>query len=122
LLVSFLQFVPDDEEANALVRRIRDRIAPGSYVAISQPTTEGMPQEVLEQGMKVYGRSTNPARIRSRAQIETFFEGLDLVEPGLVFPPLWRPESPDDLALDHPEQTLFFAGVGHKRGNTEPRP
>jgi hypothetical protein len=52
--------------------------------------------------------------VRSREQIERFFHGLELVAPGLVRAPLWRPEGSDDVLLDHPEHWLGFVGVGRK--------
>jgi hypothetical protein len=52
--------------------------------------------------------------MRSRAEIGAFFAGLELVEPGLVPVPLWRPEGPDDLLLDEPGRSNGFVGVGRK--------
>ena len=112
LLVSVLQFIPGDNEASTLVHRLRDRVVPGSYLALSHPTSEGIPQVILEEGRKVYARSTHPAMLRSRAQIEALFAGFDLIEPGVVYPPLWRPIDADDLAVNHPEQSQFFVGIG----------
>ena len=58
--------------------------------------------------------NTNPARARTRAEVAQLFEGFELVEPGLVYTPRWRPEEPDDVLLDQPERSLAFAGVGRK--------
>jgi hypothetical protein len=52
---------------------------------------------------------------RSYEQTERFFEGYELVEPGLVYTPLWRPEGADDLLLDRPERAFTRAGVAWKR-------
>jgi hypothetical protein len=114
LLIALLHFVTNDQEAFGLVRILRDALAPGSYLAISHATNESLPREVVEQSEKLYERSTNPAKARSRAQIERFFDGLELLEPGLVYAPLWRPESPDDLFLDQPERSANLVGVGYK--------
>jgi hypothetical protein len=114
LLLSVLHFVPDDAEAYHLVRVLRDVMAPGSYLALSHVTYERLSAEAIEQGEAVYARSTTPAKGRTRAEIAAFFEGLDLVEPGLVYLPLWRPESSRDVFHDEPERSLIFAGVGRK--------
>jgi hypothetical protein len=113
LLVFLLHFITDDEEVHGLVRRLRDALPSGSYLAISHGTIEGMSQ-VGEQLAKLYASRTDPVKPRSRAAIEQLFDGLELVEPGLVYIPLWRPEGPDDLFLDQPERCLGFAGVGRK--------
>jgi len=55
--------------------------------------------------------------MRSYAETMQFFERLELVEPGLVSPPLWRPEGPDDLLLNQPERVLGWGGVGRKPGD-----
>ena len=113
LFLSILQFVTDDEEAYRTVRSYRKVLTLGSYIAISHPTIEegGMSPEQMAQGEKVY---PIPVNIRSRVQIEEFFEGLERVKPGLVYAPLWHPEGPDDLLLDQPELASLHAGVGRK--------
>lgn len=112
LLIALLHFVPDDEDAYGLVRRLREAIAPGSYIAISHASFEGRPEE-SESHAQLYSRTPTPMMMRSRADIEGFFEGLHLIEPGVVFLPVWRPESPDDVD-EHPERFTGFAGVGRK--------
>ena len=115
LLVGFLYFIPDDAEATGLVRGLRDALAPGSYIVISHAINElaeRMPAKAIEDGLEVYRHSTHPVALRGRAQVARFFEGLTLVEPGLVDMPLWRPEGPDDVFLEAPQQASFVAGVG----------
>jgi hypothetical protein len=114
LMVAFLHFVTDEAEALQVVRAIRDAIPSGSYVVISHATHEGMGREAAQQMEKLYARTKDPAATRTRDQIAAFFEGLTLVEPGIVYAPQWRPEGPDDLLLDQPERSTVFAGVGYK--------
>jgi hypothetical protein len=52
--------------------------------------------------------------MRSHTEVEALFDGLDLVEPGVVWVPQWRPESTDDLYYDRPEMSAIYAGVGRK--------
>ncbi len=112
LLVALLHFIPDDGDAYRLVRRLRDAAAPGSYLVISHASFEGRPTE-SESHAALYSRTSTPMRMRSRDDILRFFDGLHLVDPGLVFLPLWRPESPDEVD-EHPERFTGYAGVARK--------
>lgn len=114
LLLAFLHFVPDDAAASAIVRAVHTALAPGSYVALSHATYDGVSRETVEQVETLYARNTNPLKARSREQLERFFDGLDPVAPGLVHTPLWHPEGKDDLFVDQPERACAFAGVGRK--------
>jgi hypothetical protein len=114
LLVFVLHFVVDDALARRVVRELRDALPPGSYVALSHGTTEGLPPPILDQLVRLYAGTSQPVRPRPRAEVERYFEGLELVEPGLVYVPRWRPEEDDDLLLDRPEHSIGFAGVAKK--------
>ena len=87
-------------------------MAPGSYLAIVHATQDGQPPEVLE-AQKLSGRTSTEINLRTGEQISEYFDGLTMVEPGLVHLPLWRPESPDDVG-PHPELTGAYGGVGSK--------
>jgi hypothetical protein len=115
LVVAVLHFVGDDEEAYRAVRVLRDAVAPGSYLAITHASTEGFPPEAREQHNRISRSTPTPIKFRSRADIARFFDGFELVEPGLVLTPLWRPHGPDDLFVDQPERSSAYAGVGRKR-------
>src|SRR5215207_3091990 len=110
LLLSVLLFVTD-EEAYRVVRSMRDALVSGSFISISHPTDDDTPPDQGEQAKRLYAAMGTPVRIRSYIEIEKFFEGLELLEPGLVYVPLWRPEGPDDLALKDPELSAYYAGV-----------
>jgi hypothetical protein len=113
LLLSVLLFVTD-EEAYRVVRSMREALVSGSYISISHPTDDDTPPDEGEQAKKLYAAMGTPVRVRSYNEVEKFFEGLELLEPGLVFVPLWRPEGPDDLFLKDPELSAYYAGVGRK--------
>jgi hypothetical protein len=114
LLLLIIHSIPDDDEAYPAVRTLRQALAPGSYMALSHTSMEEAPADIVERLEKIGADSPTPGKARSRADILRFFEGLELVEPGLVHLPLWRPEGPDDIFLDQPEQVLSFGGVGRK--------
>jgi SAM-dependent methyltransferase len=113
LLLSVLLFVTD-EEAYRVVRSMREALVSGSYISISHPTDDDTPPDEGEQAKKLYAAMGTPVRVRSYNEVEKFFEGLELLEPGLVYVPLWRPEGSDDLFLKDPELSAYYAGVGRK--------
>jgi SAM-dependent methyltransferase len=112
LLVAILHAIPDrDDPANA-VTQLRTALSPGSYVAIGHGTVDSRPQEANELA-RLSEQTTTPLTFRTRTQIERFFDGLELIAPGLVWAPQWRPESPDDVG-EHPERASNLVGVGRK--------
>lgn len=117
LVVALLHFIPDDIEAEKLMHSLYDLVAPGSYFAFTHAMTEPtvvLTPEGLERASSVYQRSTAPFAARSRERIQRLVTHLALVEPGLVYLPLWRPEGPDDIFLNEPERTAGLAAVGRK--------
>jgi hypothetical protein len=115
LLLTVLHFLTDDAGALRTVRALRDAVAPGSYLVVSHGTREhDAPPAVQAQVVRLYGQTSNPARPRSAAQIARFFDGLTLVEPGLVFTPLWRPQDASEPLFPHPERSATYAGVARK--------
>lgn len=114
LMLLVLQAVFDDDEACGAVRILRDALAPGSYIAVSQGTRDDAPEGVLDRLNQLSRGTPTPVRDRTWDETARFFEGLELLEPGVVRPPQWRPESEDDPFLDRPEAVLVWAGVGRK--------
>ncbi len=108
LLVAVLHFIRDDPAP--VVARFRQALAPGSYLVISHGTADFDPVRSAE-AVRFYERASAPFVLRSRAEIATWFGGLDLVEPGLVHLPAWRPErgpAPD------PARVWLYAGAARK--------
>lgn len=92
LLVAVLHFLPDSEDPGGIIARLRPALAPGSYLVISHASADGAAPTGMDPAREVYARSNNPIIMRSRAQIEALFAGFELVEPGLVRLPRWRPD------------------------------
>jgi hypothetical protein len=111
IMCTILHFISDSDAPAAIVATYRDALSPGSYLAISHGTTDNRP-DLLAFG-DAYRNTPNPVTLRPLAEVEKFFEGFDLIEPGLVFTPQWRPESPHDVG-DQPERAGVYAGVGRK--------
>jgi hypothetical protein len=114
LLAAVLHLVPDDSQAYHTVSTLRAALASGSYVAISHPSCEDVPSEFMQNINKLTARASTVYQYRGHAQIRRFFDGLELVEPGVVHTPLWRPEGPDDLLIDQPARAFCLVGVGRK--------
>lgn len=113
LLVAVLHFITDEEDPAGIVRRFAGALAPGSHLALSHFTTDGNPPQVLRAVEKLYTRASAPAVPRDRAGIEAFFDGFELVEPGVTFVSAWRPTGPSPFD-DAPERSGGYAGVGRK--------
>ncbi|MER6158853.1 SAM-dependent methyltransferase [Streptomyces sp. NPDC001868] len=114
LLVAILHFVEDTDDPYGAVAELRDALAPGSVLVVSHASFEGipLPQERAEGAVDVYKDIRNPLIMRSRGEIARFFEGYDMVEPGLVPMAKWRPDTaPED---EDPYAFSGFAGVGTK--------
>ncbi|MEU6649923.1 SAM-dependent methyltransferase [Streptomyces sp. NPDC046900] len=112
LLVAILHFVEDMDDPYGAVAELRDALAPGSLLIVTHASYEGipLPQERAEGAVDVYKDIRNPLIMRSREEIARFFEGYDMVEPGLVPMPKWRPDTaPED---EDPYAFAGFAGVG----------
>ncbi|MFD8275190.1 SAM-dependent methyltransferase [Streptomyces flaveolus] len=112
LLVAILHFVEDANDPYAAVAELSDALAPGSLLVLTHASYEGIPLPAERAGgaVDVYKDIRNPLIMRSRDEIARFFEGYDMVEPGLVPMPRWRPETaPED---EDPYAFSGFAGVG----------
>ncbi|SCF02404.1 MULTISPECIES: SAM-dependent methyltransferase [Micromonospora] len=115
LIVAVLHFVPDADRPEEILRTLRETLAPGSYLVMSQATDEdrGHTGERAE-AERVYRRTDSPLSIRSRAELTALFDGFTLLEPGVVWVPQWRPESPE--SAEDAAQAVFMGGVGRLGG------
>ena len=111
LLVAVLHLLQDEEHPRDMVAALHAAVPPGSYAAISHLTTAQRPQAAAR--LREKSTSGIGIRFRDRAAITEMFTGWELVEPGVVELPLWRPESERDLH-ETPGRSLGLAGVGQK--------
>jgi S-adenosyl methyltransferase len=112
MLLGILGHIEDDEEARSIVERLMDALPPGSYLTICDGTNDT--SEAGVEAQRRYNESgAVPYRLRSATQVAAFFEGLEVVEPGVVSCPRWRPD-PDDLGRGLPAEMDQVAGVGRK--------
>lgn len=92
LCTSTLHFVADEAEPHAIIAEYRDRMAPGSYLAISHGTLEEDPGGEGGKAETVYRQASSQLHVRPLPQVRRFFDGFELVEPGLTWIAEWRPE------------------------------
>ncbi len=110
LLFAVLHFVPDADDPAGLLAALMAPLVPGSYLAISHGTDEGRATEELS---RVYRRTATPLTMRDRSAVTALFGDLELIEPGVVWAPQWRPA--EDEPADHPERAGSYVGVARKR-------
>lgn len=105
-----LNYVERDAEVRHILATLLDAAAPGSYLVVTHPASD-VDQTLVEAARRWNRTSTVPVVLRSRAQVTAWFEGLDIVEPGVVTVPEWRPDSPAD---NYGESLPLYGAVGRK--------
>jgi len=111
VLTAVLHFGPDEDSPHKLVDMLKAATAPGSYLVISHATGEDIGPEAAGQVQELYARATAPVVFRSRAEVARFFEGLELIPPGLDNVAAWR-AGPSPA---RPARTIVLGGVGRTR-------
>ncbi|MFE0739329.1 SAM-dependent methyltransferase [Streptomyces sp. NPDC058855] len=90
-VIAIVHFMTDEDDAVGIVRRLLDPLPSGSHLAMSIGTAEFAPDEVGRVAREYAARGM-PMRLRTFAEAEEFFAGLDLVAPGIVQVHKWRPD------------------------------
>lgn len=111
LLAGVVHFVSDADGAADTVAELRAALTAGSYLVLSHATQDGQPPEVL-RAQQLSSHTSTEIVLRTRAEIEAYFDGLTMIEPGLVFVPAWRPD-PGEV-VEQPERVGAYGGVGRK--------
>ena len=108
-LIAILMLIADEDDPWGLVARLRDAMPSGSILAVTHPTADFNPEAV--------GQAVDAARgagmtlvARTREEVARFLGDWELLEPGLVPVPAWRPDAP----VEDPETTYYWAGVARK--------
>ncbi len=111
MLLGILHFITDTERAHAIVNRLLAALPTGSYLLLSHPTAEVHRAAMLKYTQLWNDRATPPITTRSSQELTRFFDRLELLDPGVVSCPLWRP---DPHHLGAPHAVDEFCGVGRK--------
>ncbi|MEQ0558844.1 SAM-dependent methyltransferase [Amycolatopsis sp. NEAU-NG30] len=112
VMAAFVHFIPDARDPAGMIATYRRAMAPGSYLALSSGTFEGQGEEV-RRAAELYKQSGTDVFPRSRAELQALLTGFELVPPGIVYTPEWRPDDPADVG-PHPEQSSQLALVARK--------
>ncbi|MFG2431578.1 SAM-dependent methyltransferase [Streptomyces sp. NPDC048590] len=105
-LIALMHFLPDDQDPYGLTRRLVGALPAGSYLVLSHGTADQHP-ELKQETESAYRKGAISLRMRTREEVEPFFAGLELVEPGLVTAPEWYQEEPAPVY----ERSGFYVGV-----------
>jgi SAM-dependent methyltransferase len=109
LMVAIFHFIPDTDQPADIVSGYLRALTGGGYLAISHFSDNGLDQAREAAGL--YRSTATPVVARTRAEVAALMAGTELVEPGLVWTPQWRPDG-GDPALDSPSDSRIFAAVG----------
>ena len=109
MLIAILMYIRDDENPRALVSQLAGALPPGSYLTLTHPSSDFNPEEGASAvaASERAGISFTP---RTQAEVAAFFDGFDLVDPGVAPVLAWRP---DDTAAD-PRAAYYYAAMGRK--------
>lgn len=124
LMVAVLHFVPDEQRPGDIVEVLRERVAPGSYLAMTHMSPpERQTPDGMREAQETYARSGNQLYARSYTEIEALFTGWNLQPPGLVALPQWHPD-PAAVETPVPAEKTFpgFGGIGRKPAGPGPQP
>jgi hypothetical protein len=112
IMAAFIHFIPDERDPAGLIAAYRDAVVPGSYLALSSGTFEGQGEEV-RRAAELYQKSGTDVVARSKDELRALLDGFEILPPGIVFTPEWRPDDPAEVG-DHPEQASQLALVARK--------
>jgi hypothetical protein len=112
LYFSFLHCIPDDRDPRGMVRRMIDRLAPGSYLALSHLSSDDpqVRERVTRFILDAFGGHWG--RVRSPEEVAGFFDGLETVPPGPVSVTAWRPDGKEEREAS--SEWFEYGGIGRK--------
>ena len=114
-LVAVLHFIPDSDQPADIIATLRDALAPGSYLVICHACRDEQPSLATSFETVYNSRVTAHLTMRSRDEITRLCDGFTLLDPGLVWIPQWRPDTPDDVPED-PSKYWALVGVARYDG------
>ncbi len=111
LLVAVLHFIPDADDPYAVVTRLMDAVPSGSYLVMAHGASDIAPEAAAEMARRYNKMSSTPVTVRNREQVARFFDGLDLLPPGLVPISQWGLAGHIDAAVGG---LAGYCGIGRK--------
>ena len=110
MLIAVMHLIVDDDDPYLIVGRLKAAMAPGSYLALSQVASDIETRQVAEARRRYNSLARETQRHRTHAEVTSFFDGLTLVDPGVVPVPQWRPDS----ALEAGAKSTMWGGVARR--------
>lgn len=104
-----VHFIPDHDDPAGLLAYYREAVAPGSYLILSHDTADGREEEMTRIA-QLYEETNRPLILRDHSTLTAILNGFQIVDPGIVHMPIWRPDA-DDPVFDHPERTCIYVAV-----------
>ncbi|MER7012093.1 SAM-dependent methyltransferase [Saccharopolyspora sp. NPDC000359] len=112
MMVALVHFVPDSSKPREVIRHYYEHLPVGSHIGFSHVTGDHH-REGVEGLVKLYENSINPVTLRTRDEVAELISDFQLVEPGVVYVPDWRPDTQEDV-WEHPERSIVYGAVGRK--------
>jgi hypothetical protein len=100
MLLGIMHLVQDSEDPYRIVADLMSPLPSGSYLVLSHPASDFNVTEQAEAQRRYNERVSTPQTLRTREEVARFFEGLELVPPGLVYVHTWRPDPGDIVPQD----------------------
>jgi hypothetical protein len=111
MLLLILHLIPDDEYPGKIAARLLSALPGGSYLVLAHPASDVQPAMTAEMTRRLNARMRGAVVTpRTRGEVAGFFDGLELIEPGVVQPQQWRPGS----TADAPAEVAAWCGVARK--------
>jgi hypothetical protein len=110
MLMAILQHLSDDDDPYGVITSLMAEVPAGSYLALSHPARDIHAAEMAEMAKRLNQMMAEAVTFRSQSEVAPFFSGLELVQPGMVNVPDWRPETADEAA----SPAALWGGVARK--------
>jgi hypothetical protein len=115
MLMAILQHLSDDDDPYGVVARLLSAVPAGSYLALSHPASDIEAEKMAAMAARLNQMMAEKVTFRGRSEVAGFFDGLELVEPGIVNAPQWRPASEEDAS----RPAALWCGVARKPGSSD---
>jgi hypothetical protein len=114
-LLAILHLIPDEDDPRGIVATLMAAVPAGSYLTLSHPASDIRPAAVAEMARRMNARLGGSTRgtMRDQGEVRRFFDGLELVAPGIVQPPQWRPAGPVSA-----DEVAVWCGIARKVAGT----
>ena len=110
MLMAMLQHISDEDDPYGVVRQLVDAVPAGSFLALSHPATDIEAAKMAEMASRLNQMMAEKVTFRAQAEVAAFFDGLELVDPGMVNVPHWRPDTDEEAN----SPAALWGGVARK--------